>query len=702
MTDTTHHAAVAAGAQELLTQLAGDSAVLRPEQLSAIEAAVAGQRSLIVQRTGFGKSAIYFIATKLRREAGCGPTLVVSPLLALMRDQVAAAERMGIRSANINSTNIDDWHDIEARLAAGELDLLAISPERLNNPGFARRILPGLASGLGLLVIDEAHCISDWGHDFRPDYRRIRDAIANLAPNTPVIATTATANERVCADIAEQLGDDVNVQRGNLDRESLHLGVVALPTLAERLAWIAGTVAQLDGTGIIYCLTVVQTSQVAEFLHGQGIDAVAYSSATAPEERTALEQRFKDNDLKALVATSALGMGVDKPDVSFVVHLGAPPSPIAYYQQVGRAGRSVPIAHAWLLPGAEDQAIWDWFSSVGMPPEHLVQRTLEALSDTPTSIVALEAAVDLRRARLDTLLKILDVDGAVERTDGGWIRTGKPWAYDHDRINRIRDARDREADTMVAYTTTDGCLMRLLREALDDPPADNCGRCANCTNEDARSETAGGDETRGSHDSSVCLDPGLVHAAVTYLRGVDIVLEPRKQWPRGLDAPRGNIAAGSRAEPGRALSRIGDSGWWPALQHAIAVGAPTEELIDGIAATLKRWNWASRPTVITWIPSRTNNALLTAVASALGELGKVPVAELLTWTRDRQPQAATANGAHRVSNIWGALEPAPEAAGATVLVLDDFYDTGWTATLASHALRQAGATAVLPFALARQ
>ncbi|HKY16586.1 MAG TPA: DEAD/DEAH box helicase, partial [Microthrixaceae bacterium] len=310
-------------AQQLLEVLAGPDASLRPEQLAAIRAVAEDRgRALVVQRTGFGKSAIYFIATRMLRDEGSGPTLVVSPLLALMRDQVVAAERMGVRSATINSTNIDDWVEIEAAVAAGDVDLLCISPERLNNPAFVQRVLPGLAAGLGLLVIDEAHCISDWGHDFRPDYRRIRDAIANLAPGTPVIATTATANARVCADVAEQLGEHVTTLRGSLDRESLSLGVANLASLAHRYAWLAQRIPEVPGTGIVYCLTVAQTAQVADFLRARGIDAAAYSSDTAPDDRTRLEAAFKANEVKVLVATSALGMGVDKPDVTFVYHLG--------------------------------------------------------------------------------------------------------------------------------------------------------------------------------------------------------------------------------------------------------------------------------------------------------------------------------------------------------------------------------------------
>jgi ATP-dependent DNA helicase RecQ len=683
-------------AQELLVDLAGPEAVLRPEQAEAITAIVdERRRALVVQRTGFGKSAIYFIATRLLREAGAGPTLVVSPLLALMRDQVAAAERMGVRSATINSTNIDDWSEIEQAIAAGDLDLLCISPERLNNPGFVRRVLPALASGLGLLVIDEAHCISDWGHDFRPDYRRIRDAIAALPAGTPVIATTATANERVCTDVADQLGDDVVVLRGTLDRESLTLAVAPLPSLAHRLAWLAQQIPRLDGTGIVYCLTVAQTDQVATFLRGQGIDAVAYSSDTPTDQRAELEARFKRNELKVLVATSALGMGVDKPDVTFVLHLGAPPSPIAYYQQVGRAGRSVDRAEAWLLPGPEDQALWCWFASVGLPAEPLVRRVLDALDtrgDRAMSIVALEAAVDLRRTRLETLLKVLDVDGAVERVDGGWIATGQPWVYDTERVARITAARTAEADAMLAYARGETCLMAFLRQALDDPEAEPCGRCRVCR----------------SASDPIVLDDHVVGEAIRFLREVDIPIDERKQWPRGLDEPRGNIKANRRAERGRALCRVGDAGWWPAVEEAMASGEVGDDLVRGIAAMLKRWRWERRPTWITTIPALDGSPLLDAVATAIGQIGTLPVAPALVWTRAIADQQAQQNAAHRLANVWGALDvdraalPARPEIDGPVLVLTDSYDSGWTMTVAAHILREAGAEAVLPFALARR
>jgi ATP-dependent DNA helicase RecQ len=685
-------ATLADRAQEHLSELAGPEARLRPEQLEAIEVIVARRgRALVVQRTGFGKSAIYFISTRLLRDAGAGPTLVVSPLLALMRDQVAAAGRMGVRSATINSTNVDDWDRIEAEVAAGEVDLLCISPERLNNATFVGRVLPRLASRLGLLVIDEAHCISDWGHDFRPDYRRIRDAIANLAPGTPILATTATANARVCADVTEQLGEGVTTLRGNLDRESLHLGVANLPSLAHRYAWLARRLPQVDGTGIVYCLTVAQTSEVAGFLRGRGIDAAAYSSDTPPEERARLEGAFKANELKVLVATSALGMGVDKPDVNFVFHLGAPPSPIAYYQQVGRAGRSVPRAEAWLLPDGADQAIWEWFAAVGMPSEALVRRTIEVLGEEPTTIVELERSVDLRRTRLETLLKILDVDGAVRREGSGWVLTGAEWRYDRERVARVEAARAAEAEAMIEYAASRTCLMAFLRESLDDDAVEPCGRCAVCL----------------ATPDPVVLDDEIVQAAVEHLRGIEVVLEPRKQWPRGLDVPRGNIAGEARAEPGRALCRVGDAGWWPAVDSCLRSGRLDAELVDGIAHALRAWKWEERPRWVTSVPSRRHDAVLAELASELARIGRLASGPVIARVREGRPQSELANAAHKLRNVWNAFEVRPGALDDPAafqgpgLVIDDAYDSGWTATVVAATLRGAGSGPVLPFALTR-
>ncbi|WP_234401713.1 RecQ family ATP-dependent DNA helicase, partial [Thermobifida halotolerans] len=486
-------------AETHLRALAGANARLREDQWRAVRALAAQHRRvLMVQRTGWGKSAVYFVATALRRAEGAGPTVIISPLLALMRNQIAAAERAGIRAHTINSANTEEWERTYAAVASGEVDVLLVSPERLNHPEFRDRVLPELAAGAGLVVVDEAHCVSDWGHDFRPDYRRIRTLLDELPPGVPVLATTATANERVTRDVAEQLetGDEhpTLVLRGSLDRESLHLGVVRLPDNADRLGWLAQNLDRLPGSGIVYTLTVAAATETAAFLTERGHDVRAYTGQTDPQERARAEDDLLANRTKALVATSALGMGFDKPDLGFVVHLGAPQSPVSYYQQIGRAGRGLPRAEAVLLPGREDREIWRYFAGLAFPAEETVRHTLRVLADAagPLSLPRLEARVDLGRGRLEQMLKVLDVDGAVRRERGGWTATGRPWTYDAARYAAVAAARETEQRAMLDYIATDGCRMEFLRRQLDDPEAEPCGRCDNCTGHtwSARVDTA--------------------------------------------------------------------------------------------------------------------------------------------------------------------------------------------------------------------
>src|SRR4051812_23994183 len=534
-------------AEEHLRSLAGPEARLRDDQWTAISALVSQRRrALVVQRTGWGKSAVYFIATALLRELGEGPTVIVSPLLALMRNQVAAAERVGVHAATINSANVDEWRHIQDSVLSGKIDVLLISPERLNNPDFRDTVLPELTASAGMLVVDEAHCISDWGHDFRPDYRRLRTLLTELPAGVPVLATTATANDRVVRDVAQQLGlgpstTDTLVLRGALDRESLHLSVVRLPNAAARLAWLAEKLPELPGSGIIYTLTVAAAEEVASFLRERGFEVSAYSGKTEQAERLQAEEDLLANRVKAVVATSALGMGFDKPDLGFVVHLGAPQSPIAYYQQIGRAGRGVTKAEVLLLPGAEDKDIWAYFASLAFPPEPVVRQVLDALADAGRvlSTAALEPVVELSRNRLEVVLKVLDVDGAVKRVRGGWESTGQSWSYDAERYDRIGEARAVEQQAVLDYLGTTGCRMEFLLRQLDDPHASPCGRCDNCTGERPSAEVSSGAATV---------------ARERLLRpGVDVA--PRKQWPTGMAAIgvslSGKIAVGEAAEPGR-------------------------------------------------------------------------------------------------------------------------------------------------------
>jgi ATP-dependent DNA helicase RecQ len=693
-------------AEACLQALAGPDAVLREDQWTAIEALVVGRRrALVVQRTGWGKSAVYFIATALLRAQGAGATVIVSPLLALMRNQIEAAERAGIRAHTINSANVESWSEVSAAVAAGETDVLLVSPERLNNPGFRDEVLPRLAAETGLLVIDEAHCISDWGHDFRPDYRRIRSLLLDLPAGIPVLATTATANARVVADVSEQLGsvgttEPPLVLRGSLDRESLHLGVLTLPSNAHRLAWLSEQLGELPGSGIIYTLTVAQAEAVAAFLRDQGHEVSSYTGRTETADRMAAEQDLIANRVKALVATSALGMGFDKPDLGFVIHLGAPQSPVAYYQQVGRAGRGVKSATVLLLPGAEDEDIWRYYASVGFPTEDVVRQTLDALSPSAaTSVPALEVSVELSRSRLEAMLKVLDVDGAVRRVSGGWISTGEPWTYDAERYAKVAAVRADEQQAMRDYIALNGCRMEFLRRQLDDPDAAPCGRCDNCTGvawEATVSEVA-------------------VQASKAEIGRPGVELSARTMWPTGLatiGVPlTGKIAATERVAAGRAIGRLSDIGWGPRLRRYLREGVPDnglpDELFNGAVEVLRTWGWERRPIAVVAIPSRSRPVLLRTLGERLAAIGRLEWLGPLELAGGAGAGASRTNSAQRVRALHGALAVSPDQAAAigrlddpVVLLVDDIVDTGWTMALAGRELRRAGAAEVLPFALA--
>jgi ATP-dependent DNA helicase RecQ len=728
----------------VLRELTGrPEAVFREGQDEAVTALVERQeRALVVQRTGWGKSAVYFVSTALLRRRGKGPTLLVSPLLALMRDQVTAAARAGIKAVEISSSNVTEWDDIHARLAADDVDVLLVSPERLTNPRFREEQLPDLVARCGLLVVDEAHCVSDWGHDFRPDYRRIRDLLGQLPAGTPVLATTATANERVVADVAEQLGAggvQVTTVRGPLARDSLRLGVLRLDTDRARLAWLAAHLEDLPGSGIVYTLTVAAAEETAALLRDAGHEVRAYTGRLDDADRKDAEEALRENRVKALVATSALGMGFDKPDLGFVVHLGAPSSPVSYYQQVGRAGRAVEHADVLLLPGPEDLAIWQWFATSSMPREDHAAAVLTAMADGKAwSVARLETVADVRRSRLELLLKVLAVDGAVERVQGGWRSTGVPWEYDAERYARVTATRETEQRSMIAYArpVDDAeCRMAFLQEALDDPTAAPCGRCDVCAGPWYASD----------------IPADAAEAASARLDRPGVELAPRAQWPTGADRlgvqVKGKIGPAEQVETGRAVARLTDLGWGQRLRTLLGddgVGGvatlaedleappieedpdaalevshrvirpglttdapPDAELMKACARVLGAWDWAQRPGAVVAMPSRRRPALVAGVAQGLAGLGRLPYLGSMELASGGPTGGPGGNSAFRLAGVWQRIVVGPELrqrladlGDAPVLLVDDLADSRWTMTVAGRELRLAGAASVLPFVLA--
>jgi ATP-dependent DNA helicase RecQ len=675
-------------ARAKLATAMGAEAQFRDGQLEAICALVdGGRRALVVQATGWGKSMVYFIATAMLRERGKGPTILVSPLLALMRDQLSAAHRLGLRSATINSSNTAEWREIENQLLAGQIDLLLVSPERFNNDKFRSVLLQPLTDNAGLFVIDEAHCASDWGHDFRPDYRRLSRIVELLPSDTPVLATTATANNRVVADLQHQLGDHLLEIRGPLARRSLQLKALRLPYRGDRLAWLAENIPHLPGTGIVYCQTIGDAELVSEWLNSRGIHSRHYTGEVDGDTRIDIENALMTNQVKVVCATSALGMGLDKPDLAFVIHYQSPNSPVAYYQQVGRAGRAIPHATGVLLLGNEDQRIWDYFLETSQPGEEDTTALVQVLEEDGDwlKVRDLEPRVNLSNTQITSLLKVLDVEGAVERDGTKYRRSLRPWAYDLARLDRVRESRIAEQNQMLSYIDLETCRMAFLQDALDDPEPTECGRCDNCT-----SSPITPPQSKEERDAA--------RLFLTRLRPLPI--EPRKVWagPQG----NGRIPAELQSETGVAACRTDDA-WGEQVLTAKRDGKPfSPELVARLAKAVRQASLTPKPEWITYVPA-TDPARnqVQGLALALGQELGLPVHDALTKLHANEPQKKQLNSAQQVANVLGAFQVQSVIPAGPVLLVDDIVDSRWTLTVLTSLLREAGSGPVFPTCLAR-
>lgn len=666
-------------------------AEFREGQEDAIRHIVAGNgRLLVVQKTGWGKSFVYFIATKLLREAGMGPALLISPLLSLMRNQIAAAMRMGVHAETINSDNQDHWEEIENAIGRNEVDILLISPERLANERFRAQILARISNRIALLVIDEAHCISDWGHDFRPHYRLIERIIHFLPPNLRLLATTATANNRVIDDLTEVLGPNLEISRGGLNRPSLTLQTIRLPTQAERLAWLAKQLPALSGHGIIYTLTVRDAEQVSEWLKSCGLNVAAYTGETG-DQRPELEEALLQNKIKALVATTALGMGFDKPDLAFVIHYQTPGSAVAYYQQVGRAGRALDAAYGALLSGQEETGITDYFIESAFPTRDEVEEVINALESTPEglSIPQLLGAVNINKRRIEKTTQLLSLESPAPV-----VKQGAKWQLTPERLRpafweraeRLTELRRLEQAQMQEYVGLTSGHMDFLIRALDGKP----------------------DNIPTSGLPALATEPGsaMVREAVAFLRRTSLPFEPRKQWPSGgLQHYNlsGRIASGLQAQPGKALCVWGDAGWGGlARQGKYHDGYFSDELVDACHELIKKWNAKPFPEWVTCIPSRRHPDLVPDFTRRLAESLGLPFRQALIKTEDRPEQKTMGNSTQQARNIDGSLALTDEVLpDSPLLLVDDMVDSRWTFTIAAWLLRSNHSGEVWPLALAQ-
>ncbi len=667
------------------------NASFREDQEDAIRQVVeGGGRLLVVQKTGWGKSFVYFIATKLLRDQGMGPAILISPLLALMRNQIAAAERMGVRAVTINSENHDGWQNIEESLKRNEVDILIISPERLANEHFVNKVLAPMSHHISLLVVDEAHCISDWGHDFRPHYRLIERIVRTLPPNLRVLATTATANNRVLQDLESVLGPNLSVSRGGLGRPSLLLQTMRIPSQAERMAWLATHLPNIDGSGIIYTLTVRDAVQVAGWLRSRGIHAESYSGETG-ERRPVLEDALLRNRVKVLVSTTALGMGFDKPDLAFVIHYQTPGSVVAYYQQVGRAGRQLDAAHGVLLSGKEETDINDYFIKNAFPSRQEVAEVLDALRAAAKgrSINELMNQVNISRGRIDKALQLLSLESPAPIVKQGsrWTLTATDLSDAFwQRAERLTELRRKEQQEMQDYVSLTSGHMEFLICALDGDPVDYRPPAI--------------DPLPSTFDSA------LVIAAIAFLRRTNLPLEPRKKWPSGGLARlrvKGNtpIARERNMQPGKVLCVWGDAGWGQLVREGkYRSGRFDDQLVEACAAMVRTWAPQPAPAWVTCIPSRRHDGLVPDFARRLATALHLPFYAALAKTDDRPPQKDMANSNQQARNVDGSLAIQGSIPSGPVLLVDDMVDSKWTLTVAAYLLALHGSGSVYPMALA--
>lgn len=674
---------------ELLIELRkyyGSNAEFREGQAEAIQGILQGKRTLVVQKTGWGKSLVYFLATKILRKRENRITLIISPLLALMNNQIDSAVKLELNVKTINSENVDQWEEIVDEMAVNAVDALIISPERLANDQFQNMMLNELAGRIGLFVVDEAHCISDWGHDFRPDYRRIVNVVNNLPHNIPVLATTATANNRVVEDIKMQLGDELLISRGSLMRESLAIQVINLDSKEERLAWLSEHIHLLCGSGLVYCLTVNDCKLVDKWLNHNGILSAPFYADMDKEQKEVYVRKFLNNEIKVLVATVAFGMGFDKPDIGFVIHFQRPGNIVGYYQQIGRAGRALENAYVILLCGKEDNAINQYFIDSAFPTEELMNEVIKTIGEhSGIGIKEIERYVNMKPGKIAKCIKYLEVNGDIYREQKRYYKSARTWNPDLEKSKFITEVREKELQQMNKFICLESCYMKYVAQVLDDPQADICGKCANCVGYDL---------------ISTQVSRSMIAKAQCFIREEINIIEARKKWPAGIKKDESNkIAAEYRCEEGRVLSNYGDAGWGRLVaEEKYNQCYFSDQLVQASYELLKDYVVKNDIQWVTNVSSVNRPELVKKFAERLADRLGLQYLDVIRKTpavcqKELNNSYMQCNNAYNSFEIINVLE-------GNVLLVDDMVDSRWTFTVCGYKLRKEGCGKVYPFALA--
>lgn len=675
-------------ADSILKSVYGVNAQFREGQYEAIEATMIHKHTLVVQKTGWGKSLVYFICTKIFRSRNRGMTMVISPLLVLMENQMEMAKRLGIHCAALNSTvSREERHQTLDEMANQSLDLVFITPETLFKDE-VQMYIPRMR--LGLFVIDEAHCISDWGHDFRLDYGKIGRIIQGMPSHVAVLATTATANDRVVNDLKKQLGDQVFISRGPLARDSLHIQVLRLERKVDRYAWLLENLPKLPGTGIIYCLDRRDCDYLAGFLMQNSVPAMAYYSRDNEEDEKANNaaiDAFQNNRIKAIVATVKLGMGYDKGDISFVIHFQTPGSIVAWYQQIGRAGRNLQDAYVFLMSGYEDDDINDYFIENAFPTRKESEAVFSCISNAD-GIAKNEiiAQVNARSTRIEKALYFLENEGFIRKEylkkKWHYYPTPKRFVYNESHYRDIKVIRRKEREQIRELINTQMCLSRFAVNCLDDNSTTNCEKCSNCTGKDVFPGLTISDRSR--------------KVAFDFINSRQIIIQPRKQWP-----DRKRIS--SPLQEGICLSKYGDCGWGELVARGKypqdgSVPKFDDRLVEKAASTLAPLIREKRIEHLTFVPSL-RNSLVKDFAKRLAEYAQLQYIELLD-KRNAPQQKSMENGWYQCKNALESFEAKNVAMPERVILVDDVIDSGWTLTVCGCKIIEKGCKEVYPFALA--
>jgi ATP-dependent DNA helicase RecQ len=606
-----------------------------------------------------------------------GVTIVFSPLIALMRDQVRSLRNKGIRAAAINS-NQDEEENVAIieKAQANQLDILYIAPERMEN---AEWISASFEMKIAMVVIDEAHCISIWGQSFRPNYRRIVNLVRLLPKSFPVLATTATATPRVEADIIEQVGSDLIPIRGKLLRSNIRLSVVHVQSEDEKFFWLAENLPKLRKTGIIYTGTQASTDIYSNWLQYLGFNSAAYNGRLDAETRMRIESDFIGNKYDCVVSTNALGMGIDKPDIRFIIHTQVPQSPIHYYQEIGRAGRDGQEAHAILLynPHADDE-LPKAFIEGSKPSFNKYEKVIAATKKALLGQNEIIKATNLKQTQVSVIIADLIDQGILNEQQG----KSKKYFYNPDApsldisaFEILRSSQMQELHKMLEYAITDACRMQYLCSYLGDSMEGRCGVCDN--------------------DTRIRLSINSTESLKARLQGFRETFFPLLE----VESSRSRIVNGVAASYYR-VSNVG-----AALKHSKYQGGgdfPDWLLRLTMKAYRKHFGSLAFDLVL-YVPPTESGDLVRNFAEKVADTLSIPISHGLVKVGVSSPQKVFQSGISKKDNVHGKfahMQPA-EILGNRILLIDDIFDSGYTIKEIGQYLTSLGATTIAPLVIAR-